>query len=150
MKALKEHLKLWLYGSGHFGIAYKLNIPPLVVFVYLNFLPIGNELFRLDLTKVIKLISEIQLHILFNRGVVQNPLQRIEILVILFFHIQISNGYLENMFVKCRSEISIQHVPIKQRLTHYPADELEIVQVLAVHIGHWWRLVGVTSGRGFE
>ena len=87
MKPFQKSLELSLDSGGHFGIGHKLNIIHLIVLSHKYLSSALNQLQNLNLPEIAYLMREIQLQKLLNGRIVENPLQTLKVLIILFFHI---------------------------------------------------------------
>jgi len=91
MESFKKCFKLFLDAGCHFSVWAQLHI---FVFILLSdklVLSSRQQLFGGDLSKIVKAMREVQLQIILNGTILHDPLERIEVLVVLFLHVQIGD-----------------------------------------------------------
>jgi hypothetical protein len=132
MESLQQILVLFLNSFRHFCIADQLHILEFVLLGYLEFIAIGHEVLDFHLTEIIEFEGEVQLHVLLDWGILENPFQTLIVLEVLLLHIFIGDRNGDDMLIEGRSEVGIKHEPIMQGFPHDSPYELEVVEMIGV------------------
>lgn len=91
MHSFEEAFQLLLDACGHFGVGNQLDVLELVFLSDQDVFAVGDELFGLHLPELVELIGEVELKIVLNGRVVEDPLETLEVLVVLFLHVLIGD-----------------------------------------------------------
>mmetsp|Transcript_95145 Transcript_95145/g.254291 ORF Transcript_95145/g.254291 Transcript_95145/m.254291 type:complete len:303 (-) Transcript_95145:181-1089(-) len=136
MEALQKRVDLGLDRMRHLVLAHQLHVLTLVFFGDSDVMSILDEVGSLLHPKLITLRRESQIqHI--RDVVLQGPAQVAEILRVERLQIGREHLHSQHVLVETSREKGLQHVPVVDGLADDPPREIEILQVLPVHIRHW-------------
>lgn len=108
MQSSKESLELRPNTGGHLGISNQLYILQLILLSHQNASPSRHEFPRLNLSKIIAVVSEVELQEVFDRRILQYPGQTLEVLVVLLLHVSVGDGQVEDVLVEGWGEVCVE------------------------------------------
>mmetsp|Transcript_24599 Transcript_24599/g.52441 ORF Transcript_24599/g.52441 Transcript_24599/m.52441 type:complete len:234 (-) Transcript_24599:78-779(-) len=121
-------------------LAHELHVLALVLLGNSYVVTVLNQVGGLLHPKLIALRRECQVQHICNI-ILQGPAQIAEILWVEGLQVGRMNLHPQHMLVKPSCEESLQHVPIINRFTDDSPREIEVLQMLPVHVGHRVRVV---------
>ena len=86
------------------------------------------------MSEVVEGVGEVELEVVLDGTVLHDPLEGVEVLVVLLLHVEVGDRQVEDVLIEGRREVGVQQIAVVKSLSCDAADESEVLQMLSVDV----------------